>query len=216
VVAGEPKWRRRKAARPGEIVAAAFAVFGEKGFAAARLEDIAARAGVSKGALYLYFETKEELFHAVVREAVVPNVRMIAGFAESWTGGFAELARLLLPRAAAVLAAGGVGKVARMVIGESRNFPDLARAWHAEVITPALGALTGAIARAQAQGELKPGEPRTVAFSLIGPLLMGVLWRETFEPLGAEAVDLEALARAHVETVLDGLLARPAAGEGAR
>ncbi|HYE42134.1 MAG TPA: TetR/AcrR family transcriptional regulator [Caulobacteraceae bacterium] len=205
---GEPKWRRRKEARPAEIVEAAFAVFAEKGFAAARLDEIARRAGVSKGALYLYFETKEDLFRAVVRDAVAPNVAAIAAFAESWPGSFAELARMLLPRAAQMLVATGAGKVAKMVIGESRNFPELARHWHAEVITPALGALSRRIQRAQEQGELRPGDPRACAFSLVGPLLMGLIWREVMEPIGAEPVDIEALAAQHVETVLAGLLAR--------
>ena len=205
---GEPKWRRRKEARPAEIVEAAFAVFAEKGFAAARLDEIARRAGVSKGALYLYFETKEDLFRAVVRDAVAPNVAAIAAFAESWPGSFAELARMLLPRAAQMLVATGAGKVAKMVIGESRNFPELARHWHAEVITPALGALSRRIQRAQEQGELRPGDLRACAFSLVGPLLMGLIWREVMEPIGAEPVDIEALAAQHVETVLAGLLAR--------
>jgi AcrR family transcriptional regulator len=211
-VTGEPRWRRRKDARPSEIVAAAFAVFGEKGFAAARLEDIAARAGVSKGALYLYFETKEDLFRAVVREAVAPNVQAVIAVAEAWDGCFADLVRMLLPRMAALMAGGGLGKVVRMVVGESRNFPELARDWHAEVVSRALGALTGLIVRAQARGEIRPGDPRAHAFALIGPMLMGVLWREIFEPVGAEPVDLEALARQHAETALSGLLAPPEAG----
>lgn len=202
---GEPKWRRRKDARPAEIVAAAFAVFGEKGFAAARLDEIARRAGVSKGALYLYFETKEDLFRAVVREAVAPNIAAIAALAESWPGSFADLARTMLPRAAQLLENGGAGKVAKMVIGESRNFPELARHWHAEVITPSLGVLSGRIARAQAQGEIRPGEPRYFAFSLIGPMLMGTIWREVMEPIGAEPVSLQAIAAQHVETVLLGM-----------
>ena len=205
---GEPKWRRRKQARPAEIVDAALAVFAEKGFAAARLDEIARRAGVSKGALYLYFETKEDLFRAVVRDSVAPNVTAIASLAETWPGPFAELPRLILPRAAQVLVATRAGKVAKMVIGESRNFPELARHWHAEVITPALGALTRRIATAQDAGEVRAGDPRAYAFSLIGPLLMGLIWREVMEPIGAEPVDLEALAAQHVETVLQGLLTR--------
>jgi len=203
---GEPKWRRRKQARPAEIVAAAFAVFSEKGFAAARLDEIASRAGVSKGALYLYFETKEDLFRAVVRDAVAPNVAAVAGFVETCPGPFGDLARMLLPRAAQVLVQSGAGKVAKMVIGESRNFPELARYWHAEVITPALGALTRRIARAQEEGEVRPGDPRAYAFSLVGPMLLGVIWRETFEPIGAEPVDLQALAAQHVEAALGGML----------
>lgn len=203
--AGGPKWRRRKEARPGEILQAAFAVFADKGFAAARLDDIAARAGVSKGALYLYFETKEVLFQAMVRERVAPNVRAIVGFAETFEGSFAELARMLLPRAASVLAASGAGKLIKIIIGEGRNFPELARFWHDEVLSLGVDALSGAIARAQARGEIGPGDPRHHAFSLMSPLLMGVIWREIMEPIGARPVELEALARQHVETVLAGL-----------
>lgn len=206
LAAGQPKWRRRKEARPGEIVEAAFQVFSEKGFAAARLDDIAARAGVSKGALYLYFETKEALFQAVVRDMVAPNVAAVAGFAASFPGPFAELARLLLPRAAQVLEASGAGRVVKMVVGEGRNFPELARYWHAEIITPALGALKARIERAQAEGEVRPGDARYYAYSLIGPLLLGVIWGEVMEPIGAEPVDLPALAAQHVETVLQGIL----------
>jgi AcrR family transcriptional regulator len=68
-----PRWRRRKTARPAEIAEAALDVFADKGFAGARLDDIASRAGISKGALYLYFETKEDIFRAVVRGAMAPN-----------------------------------------------------------------------------------------------------------------------------------------------
>lgn len=206
--AGQPKWRRRKQARPGEIVEAAFAVFAEKGFAAARLDDIAARAGVSKGALYLYFETKEALFRAVVHDMVAPNVAALTGFAETFPGPFADLVRLMLPRAAQVLTATGAGKVVKMVVGEGRNFPELARAWHDEVITPALGALRRRVERAQGEGELIAGDARYYAYSLMGPLLLGVIWREVMEPVGAEPVDLEALAAQHVEAVLGGILVR--------
>ena len=73
----EPKWRRRKDARPGEIVDAALEVFAEKGFAAAKLDDIARRAGISKATLYLYFETKEEIFRAVARAAVASLIEAL-------------------------------------------------------------------------------------------------------------------------------------------
>ena len=93
--AGQPKFKRRKADRPEEIVAAAMEIFAEKGFAAARLDDIAARAGVSKGALYLYFATKEDLFRAVIEQGVAPNLgRMQAALVEH-RGAFPELLRAL-------------------------------------------------------------------------------------------------------------------------
>ena len=210
---GEPKWRRRKEARPTEIVQAAFEVFADKGFAAARLDDIAARAGVSKGALYLYFDTKEALFQAVVRDRVAPNLAAVATLADQYTGPFADLARLLLPTVAQRIVASGAAKVAKMVIGESRNFPELARFWHAEVISPMLGILRRRIEAAQASGELRPGDSRLMAYSLIGGLLIGMIWREVMEPVGAEPVDLEQLARQHVETVLGGMLARREAAD---
>lgn len=203
---GEPKWRRRKEARPGEIVAAALEVFAEKGFAAARLEDIAARAGVSKGALYLYFETKQDLFRAVVRDAVAPNIAAVEAAVAAADLPFAQLARMLLARVAEVVSTTPLGSVAKMVIAESRNFPDLARIWHDDVISRALGMATGLIERAQARGELKPGDPRIHAFSLVAPMLMGVLWREVFVPVGVEPIDLRAIAEQHADTALEGML----------
>src|SRR5512140_1840497 len=116
---GEPKFRRRKADRPGEIVQAALQVFAEKGFAAARLEDIARRAGISKGALYLYFETKEDLFHAVVTEGVAPRLGAVVSLVAAYDGPFADLISLALPRLAEVASTSSFGGVAKMVLGES-------------------------------------------------------------------------------------------------
>lgn len=204
--AGQPKWRRRKEARPGEILEAAFDVFSEKGFAAARLDDIATRAGVSKGALYLYFETKEALFQAMIRERVAPNLFALIEAAKGFDGRFSDLIGLLLPRAAQALQASGAGKVVKIVIGESRNFPELARFWRTEVVGPALSALTELVARGQARGEIRSGEPRLIAMSVLGPMMLGVIWREVMEPVGGEPLDLEALAGSHVNVLLGGVL----------
>lgn len=206
--AGHPKWRRRAEARPGEIVQAAFEVFAEKGFAAAKLDEIAARAGVSKGALYLYFETKQDLFSAVVREAVAPNLDMVEAALAQATLPFPDLLRLLFARIGQVITTSRLGSVAKLVIGESRNFPELARVWHDEVVSRALTAVSAAIRRGQERGEVRPGDPRLHAFSIVGPLLTGVIWRETFTPVGAPAVDLEALIAQHADTVLLGLAPR--------
>lgn len=204
--ASQPKWRRRKDDRPAEIIAAALTVFAEKGFAAARLDDIARGAGLSKGALYLYFETKEELFLAVVTEAIAPRIGDVIAMVEAYEGRFADLARLILPRIAALAAEHPIGAVIRLVVGESRNFPDLARVWHERLVTPAIGMVSGAIARAQARCEVRVGDPRLMAFSLIAPMLIGVIWQETFTPVGAQPVDLADLAAQHLDTVLDGML----------
>jgi AcrR family transcriptional regulator len=202
----EPRWRRRKEARPAEIVDAALCVFAESGFAAARLEDIARRAGVAKSSLYLYFETKEELFRAVVRTTISPNIGAIKTAAEAFDGPFKELAPMLLHRAALLMTSTYMPAVAKMVIGESRNFPDLARIWHDDVVSQVVAILSNIIAHGQARGEIKPGDPRLYAFSLVGPLLMGVLFRDVFAGIAPDPPDLHALAAQHARTVLGGLL----------
>jgi AcrR family transcriptional regulator len=203
---GAPKFRRRKADRPGEIVGAAMAVFAEKGFAAARLDEIAARAGVSKGALYLYFETKEDLFRAVVDQAIGPNIQAVRAMIAAHPGPIGDLLRLAPDRIAAIMETLPVGGVVKMVIAEAGNFPELARVWHDRLAAQALGALTDAIAAAQARGEVRAGDPRIYALELISPLLIGLIWRETFVPVGAEPFDLRALARQHAQTMLGGML----------
>jgi AcrR family transcriptional regulator len=203
----QPKWQRRAEDRPREICSAALEVFSEKGFAAAKLDEIAKRAGVSKGTLYLYFKDKEDLFRAVVRDTVAPNIDTVRTMIEGVDMPFADIIRMLLPRFAVITGKARVGAVAKMVIGESRNFPELAKVWHDEVVVKALGVIAGLIERAQATGEVRPGDPRLHAFTLMGPMLMGILWRETLQPVGGAPVDIEALARQHAETVLAGLLA---------
>ncbi|CAN7178706.1 TetR/AcrR family transcriptional regulator [Phenylobacterium sp. LjRoot225] len=201
-----PKFRRRKADRPAEIVQAALAVFAEKGFAAAKLDEIARRAGVSKGALYLYFATKEELFHAVVEQVIAPNMRAMRAMVAGHPGPISDLLGMFVARFSALVADQPVGGVAKMVIGEARNFPELARVWHDELVAQALGGLAEAVAAAQARGEVRAGDPRVYALQIAAPLIVAVIWRETFVPVGAEPFDLPPLGHQHVATLLNGLL----------
>ena len=199
-----PRWRRRKTDRPGEILEAALGVFAEQGFAAARLTEIARRAGVSKAALYLYFETKEELFRAVARSLAAPNLSALAAALEASETPFAEFAPALLGRAAGLLSDARDLSIVRMVLAESPNFPDLARIWREDVVEQVLGLVAGLIARAQTRGEVAAGDPRLHAFSLTGPLVMGGLFRAVFGEEGAP--DLATLATLHARTALKGLL----------
>jgi len=98
-----------------------------------------------------------------------------------------------------------------MVIGEARNFPELARVWHEQLVGPLIATFAGAIQAAQARGEIRPGDPRAYALSLASGLLLGLVFNETFAPVGAEPFDIPALARQHVETVLAGMLTVPGA-----
>jgi hypothetical protein len=105
-----------------------------------------------------------------------------------------------------MMSSGRVPAIARMVIGESRNFPDLAHIWHDDVVTSVIEILTAIIARAQARGEVAPGDPRLHAFSLMGPMVMAMLFREVFGGVSADPPDLAALADQHARTSMHGLL----------
>ena len=205
-----PRWQRRAEDRPREICAAALQVFAEKGFAAAKLDEIAKRAGVSKGTLYLYFKDKEQLFRAVIRDTVVPNVENMRSDLIQTGIPFDQLIRFFFTQFATITTQVPIGSVAKMVISESRNFPELAKVWHDEVVSKALGTVTALIEMAQAKGEVREGDARLHAFTLLGPMLMGLIYRETLEPVGGEPLDFAALTRQHAETVLAGLLTEEA------
>jgi AcrR family transcriptional regulator len=205
-----PRWQRRAEDRPREICAAALEVFAEKGFAAAKLDEIARRAGVSKGTLYLYFEDKEGLFRAVVRDTLAPNIASIRDTVTAADLPFAELVRMLLARFVEIAGRVPIGAVAKMVIGESGNFPELAKVYYDLVVSQAIAIIAGLIEKAQAKGEVRPGDPRLHAMTLMGPMLMGILWRATLQPVGAQPIELEALAKQHADTVLSGLLTESA------
>jgi AcrR family transcriptional regulator len=214
---GAPKFRRRKADRPAEIVSAALEVFAEKGFAAAKLDEIARLAGVSKGAVYLYFETKQDIFRAVVGQAIAPNITAIRAMVAAHPGPLADLIRAVVGRVAGVVQTTPLGGVLKMVVAESGNFPEIARVWYDELVSQALGAMSDAIAAAQARGEVRPGDPRIYALQLVSPLLVSVLWRETFTPVGAPPFDIPAVMAQHVDTLLRGMLSEgtPIQGTGA-
>ena len=202
---GEPKFRRRPEDRPDEIIAAALDVFSEHGFAATRMEEVARRAGLSKGAVYRYFETKDELFRAMVGAAILPNIEAVqALIAQAPT--FEAAIRAAAPAMASrVLSNRRFTGVLRLIIAESRAHPELAEMWHSTVVEPGLRLMTGLIERAQARGEVRPGDARLYGMGLVGPMMLSLIWRETFEPIGAPELDVNALVTQHVETVIRGM-----------
>lgn len=202
---GEPKFRRRPDARPAEIVAAGLEVFSEQGFAAARMEEVARRAGVSKGAIYRYFETKGDLFRAVVGTAILPNIeaiKMMMAQAPSFEAAVRTAAPALAQR---VMTNRQITGVIRLIVAESRTHPELAELWYGSVVEPGLRMMSGVIEQAQSRGQVRAGDPRLFAMGLMGPMLLSLIWRETFEPIGAPALDVGALVDQHVETVLKGM-----------
>jgi AcrR family transcriptional regulator len=198
------RWRRRKEARPEEILAAALASFAERGFAATRLEDVAARAGISKGTLYLYFKGKEELFEAVVRATLVPNIARLEALAATFEGPSARLLERLLLTLAGVVGS-QVGAIPKLVIAEAGNFPDLARFYLDQVVRRGLRLIAAILRRGIERGEFRPVDVDHTVFCVIAPMLIAALWKNSLEPHDDRLLDTQALARAHLDLLLRGL-----------
>jgi AcrR family transcriptional regulator len=201
----EPRWTRRKEARPEEITAAALELFVERGYAATRLEDVAARAGISKGTLYLYFVNKEELFKAVVREALVARMVEFRGQIESYQGSTFELLRLLVKGWWEKIGSTRISGIPKLILSEARNFPEIADFYVAEVVRPGRETIEAVIRRGIQRGEFRDVDVRSAAHLLVAPMLMISLWRNSLECCSDERIDPAALMQAHVDTLSRGL-----------
>jgi len=203
------KWQRRKEDRPGEILAAALDCFAERGFAATRMDDVAARAGVTKGTIYLYFKTKEDLFKALVRRELLPNIERLEEMAKV-PGPVAVLLERLLDLWATHVVPSRVALIPKLMLAEAGNFPDLAKFYLDEVINRGRTVLRAVLRRGVEAGEFRPDiDVDHVAYCVLAPLVFTVLWRHSFEPHDDRPMDVTAFARAHLDTLLNGL--RPAA-----
>ncbi|HEY4123526.1 MAG TPA: TetR/AcrR family transcriptional regulator [Rhizomicrobium sp.] len=202
------RWRRRKEARPQEILDAALAVFAEKGFSAARMEDISHRAGVTKGTIYLYFESKEALFKALVRESLTPTITGVIERARAYEGSSRDLLTMVLSTVGQFIRTSDRVVLPKIVIAEAGNFPELVRFYRAEIIDRGLGLLEEIVARGIARGEFRSSvDPKHVARLCIAPILLAAFWRITFAPLDAQPYDYEGLITTHIDTLLRGLSA---------
>jgi AcrR family transcriptional regulator len=199
------RWRRRKNARPQEILDAALGVFAEKGFAAARMDDIAHRARVSKGTIYLYFPGKEAVFKALVQEMVGPQLAHFAGLASVHRGPISPLLAQILRALGLFLASSDRVVLPKIVIAEAGNFPDLARIYREEIIERGLSLFGGLIEAGIARGEFRPIPAPHGARLCVAPLLLAAIWRTTFARTDASPYDYEALIEAHIATLLRGL-----------
>ncbi len=198
------QWRRRKAARPGEIAAAALTCFAERGFAATRLDDVAKRAGVTKGTLYLYFPNKEELFKAVVRQAVVPNlIRGEELIKRAEKPAPALLAQLLTNWWEVISTPASA--IPKIVLAEAGNFPDIARFYLDEVVHRGMALYAGLLREGVRRGEFRPMDIDNTMMCIVAPLLLGMLWRHSFERHESRSLDTVALRRALLQLVEHGL-----------
>ena len=198
--------KRRKEARPSELTAAALELFVEKGFAATRLEDVAQRAGVSKGTLYLYFDSKEALFKAVIQEGVVPVVLEGEAIAARHAGGAFELLERLLDNWWTGIGETGFAGIPKLMIAEARNFPEVAHFYYENVIRRGRALIGAALARGMQSGEFRPMDIETTIDVLIAPILMLVIWRHSMACCQCNPIDPRTYLAVHLDLLRQGLL----------
>lgn len=198
------RWQRRAEARPEEILDAALAEFTERGFEAARMEDIAKRAGISKGGVYLYFVSKTALLEALIEARVTPLARLAQTIAATGAEDPMGALRMIATAAAHRLADPKVFAVPRLVLAVSGRFPEIAHYYRKHVVEIARGALEQLIEAAMAKGALRRVDPQAAARAFIGPILFEALWTHVLR--GESTLgDPEKLIEQHFNVWLNGL-----------
>jgi AcrR family transcriptional regulator len=201
------RWTRRKDARAPEILEAALACFAEKGFAGTRMDDIAARAGITKGTIYLYFESKDAVFKALARQSIGERIATVTEQLKGADAPAADQLSFVIGALGHFAATSDRVVLPRVLLAEAGNFPDLAEFWRREIIDRGLGLFQGIIARGIARGEFRKVEPGHAARLCVAPLLVMILWRTLFGRFDAAPYDYQGLVETHIATLLQGLAA---------
>ncbi len=203
------KRERRKEARPGELLQAALDLFVEKGYAATRVEEVAARAGVSKGTLFLYFPSKEELFKAVVRENIVGRFSLWRNELMHYEGSTADMLRYGFQSWWESIGSTGASGITKLIMSEAGNFPDLALFYQQEVVEPGQQLIRSVLQRGMDRGEFRPMPLDYAVFAILAPMIFLMLWKHSFSTCVPSSLqfDPEVYLQHQVETLLQGLLA---------
>ena len=201
------RWTRRKQARPSEILDAALKEFAEKGYSGTRMDDIARRAGVTKGTIYLYFDNKEAVFKTLVRDTIGATLAGVTANARDFQGSAKDLLRFALGAMANLLTNSDRVVLPKIIIAESGNFPELARFYREEIIDKGIALMSGLIERGIARGEFRQVPVQHAVRLCIAPVLLGAMWRATFAQFDAEPYDYKGLIDTHLDVLFRGLAA---------
>lgn len=207
-----PSHQRRKDARPAELTAAALALFVERGYAATRLEDVAARAGVSKGTLYLYFGNKEELFKAVIREGIVPVIEIGEALLDTFRDDPERLLREIVFGWWKMIGSTPLGGIPKLMIAEAANFPEIAQFHFDEVIVRIRRLLATALELGAAKGVFRQVDVEAQVQIILAPLLMLAIWGHSFACCAGAGIDPQRYLEAALDLILNGLRQAPAQG----
>jgi len=204
-----PVRQRRKEARPQELLDAALHLFVERGFAAARMEEVAALAGVSKGTLYLYYPSKEELLKAVIRERLSNEIEAGAAEVAQHVGSHADLLRKVFEHWWLRVYDSPASGVFKLIITEVRSFPEIAEYYFREVVQPGQELIGGVLRRGIAAGEFRPVGIDAAVHSLVLPMVMLCLHKHSLGACGSGELPLDAreFVHQHVDLMIRGLAA---------
>ena len=200
-----PKFRRRAEARPDEVLDAALVLFAEKGFAATRVEDVAKQAGLSKGAVYLYFPSKDAIMEGLVRRALVPVAENAAQMLAGFEGDPRDAIRAVLYLIAGKMQDPDTLAVPRLILHEVAQFPQLAQMYRREVLDRAMPVLVNLIHRGIAEGVFRPVDAELTLRNVVGPLMMHVLLVEVFGISPAGGFDPQHFIENHLDVLFNGL-----------
>lgn len=202
---------RRKEARPGELLAAALDLFAEKGYAATRAEEVAAKAGVSKGTLFLYFPSKEELFKAVVTESVAGPVNSGLAEVDGFPGSTAQLVPYLMTQWWERFGATKASGISKLMMSEAQNFPELAAFYQQTVVIPGRELIRQVIQRGIDRGEFRQVDVQYAVFSILAPMMFLIMWKHSMSfccPEGS-AIDPATYLQSQADIIVRGLLKNP-------
>ncbi|HJV51693.1 MAG TPA: TetR/AcrR family transcriptional regulator [Noviherbaspirillum sp.] len=201
----KPRWTRRKDARPQELLAAALDLFVERGYAATRLDDVAARAGVSKGTLYLYFTNKEELFKAVVRENVVPVLGEAEEIVGNFEGSTVDLFREIILGWWERIGGTKLSGISKLMMAESCNFPEVTQFYYDEVISRGNAMISRMLERGVQRGEFRDIDIKQATSVVCAPMLMLMMWKHSFSACRVEPLSPENYLNSFIDLFLHGL-----------
>jgi AcrR family transcriptional regulator len=187
--------------RRQKLLAVALDEFFQKGFAAARTDDIARRADLSKGTLYLYFESKQALFIALIETLAMPNIGQIELISMT-APSIREALNRLVAFAPTMVRQSNLPRLMKVLIGDSHNFPDIVRNYRTQILDRVLGAMAHLLTCAKERGEIEIGDPKLMARLVVAPIALSGIWHALFADDPDAQVDLEMLFRMHADLLL--------------
>jgi AcrR family transcriptional regulator len=195
--------RRRKEARPAEIIEAGLAEFAEHGFEGARLDRVAHRAGVAKGTIYLYFDGKEALFEAALTARLGTAFDEIGSLADAWPGSMADLLRQFIPRIYQEMFENDLHVLMRIIIAEGERFPHISEAYYRQTVAKGRALLETVVRTGVARGEFRDDAAAKLPIILAAPAVMAAVWRMTFDRFAP--IPPQDFLAAHLDLILHGI-----------